>query len=143
VLGLPIRSDPRLRERHYGEFEGRTIEEIARLFPESHARYVARNPEFAARGGESTLGKHARVLACLGDLVGRHRGGRIIVVTHGGVLDSLYRYALELPYPAPRPTPLLNGSRNVFRVESGRWTLVVWGVVPPLEVPVPPLDLRA
>jgi probable phosphoglycerate mutase len=52
-----------------------------------------------------------------------------VVVTHGLVLDSLYRAAHGLDHGARRPVPLINASLNVFGFEGGGWRLELWGDV--------------
>lgn len=47
VTGLPVRRDPRLRERYYGPWQGRSLSEIAERWPAEYARW---------RGGEPVLG---------------------------------------------------------------------------------------
>jgi probable phosphoglycerate mutase len=50
-------------------------------------------------------------------------------VTHGGVLDSIYRFARALPLQAPREWPLLNASVNVVDFEAGAARIVSWADV--------------
>jgi len=42
AAGCPVVPDPRLRERHHGIFQGLTLAEAARRFPEDHAAYIGR-----------------------------------------------------------------------------------------------------
>jgi probable phosphoglycerate mutase len=48
------------------------------------------------------------------------------LVTHGGVLDSLYRAAVGLPLQAPRSWVLGNATINRLLCVGGRFTLVGW-----------------
>jgi probable phosphoglycerate mutase len=121
--------DPRLRERAFGVFEGLTAGEIQERFPEEHARFASRDPDYEVPGGESARGFAARCLGCLAEIAGRHDGEEIVVVTHGLVLDSLYRAAERLDHGERRPVPLINASLNVFGHGAGRWRLVLWGDV--------------
>jgi probable phosphoglycerate mutase len=50
-----------------------------------------------------------------------HEGVSVVVVTHGLVLDALYRTACRMSYDIPRGFPLLNCSLNTFRLEAGSW----------------------
>jgi probable phosphoglycerate mutase len=63
-------------------------------------------------------------------IVKKHPGGRIACVTHGGVLDCVYRHAHGLPLDAPRDYPLLNTSINTVAFgEDGAATVLEWADV--------------
>jgi probable phosphoglycerate mutase len=127
--GRKLVTDARLRERCFGIFEGLTAGEIERQFPQEHARFVSRDPDYEVPGGECARRFAERCLGCLSEIARRHCGEEIVVVTHGLVLDSLYRVAEGLGHGEPRPVPLINASLNFFGHGAGRWRLVLWGDV--------------
>jgi probable phosphoglycerate mutase len=127
--GRDFVTDSRLQERRFGIFEGLTAGEIEERFPEQHARFVSRDPDYEVPGGECARRFSERCLGCLSEIAGRHRGEEIVVVTHGLVLDSLYRAAQGLGLGERRPVPLINASLNFFDHGAGRWHLVLWGDV--------------
>lgn len=133
ATGRGIIVDQRLRERHFGVFEGLTGAEIERDYPHEYLRFKSRDPAFVVTGGESARQFQVRCMDCLRELAGRHAGERIVVVTHGLVLDMLYRAAHLLALEQPRPVPLLNASLNVFRYSGTRWHCDGWGDVAHLE----------
>lgn len=112
ALGLGLRTDARLRERAFGLFEGCTIEEAQAHWPAEFALWRRREPAHALPGGESYLQTRARVLQALAELVERHAGEAIAVVTHGGVLDVVYRAAHAIAWETPRSHLLPNASIN-------------------------------
>jgi len=120
-------TEPRLQERRFGIFEGLTFEEIVARYPEEHARFASRDPDYAVPGGESAHSFTQRCVGCLAEIAGRHRGHEVVVVTHGLVLDSLYRAAHGLDHGARRPVPLINASLNVFGYDGAAWRLELWG----------------
>lgn len=122
-------TDPRLQERRFGIFEGLTAAEIVARYPEEHTRFASRDPDYEVPGGESARSFTRRCLGCLAEIAERHRGAEVVVVTHGLVLDSLYRAAHGLEHGAPRPVPLINASVNLFAYGAGSWRLEVWGDV--------------
>ena len=125
--GLAVRIEPRLRERHYGSFEGRTHEELERLQTEAWRRWRRREPDFALPGGgESLRVFHTRVVAALGDLARAHPGRTVVAVTHGGVLDIAYRIATGMALEAPRGHDLLNASLNRVRWDGCGFSLLAW-----------------
>lgn len=125
---LAVRPEPRLRERHYGVFQGLTYAEAAERYPEDYARFKAREPEFAFPDqGESLAAFAARIGDALTALAERHLGEQILVVTHGGVLDIAHRLASKLPLDAPRDFPILNAALNWMAYDGTDWHLLGWG----------------
>jgi probable phosphoglycerate mutase len=127
--GHSVVVDVRLQERRFGVFEGLTAAEIIARYPDEHARFASRDADYEVPGGECARKFTLRCLGCLAEIAGRHRGAEIVVVTHGLVLDSLYRVAHQLDHGAPRPVPLINASVNRFGYGSGSWRMELWGDV--------------
>lgn len=142
--GRTIISQPRLRERTFGILEGMTNAEMAQRHPAEHARFELRDPDYTVPGGESPRQFFARSLACLEEIAAVHAGECVIVVTHGLVLDTLYRAAHNMPIEVKREAPLLNASLNTFERTAEGWTEKAWGDVEHLaEVGVTRYDFRA
>ena len=124
---LTPRFDERLRERKLGIFEGLTEAEILDRHGAEWTRFRQRNPSYVVPGGESANERTLRAFACLEEVVRRHPGEVVAVVTHGGVLDGLFRIVVGLPLDAPRRFKIVNGALNLFTHEEGTWTLETWG----------------
>jgi probable phosphoglycerate mutase len=124
-----IRREPALRERTFGVFEGLTYDEMAQRYPDEHARFSARDPDYAVPGGESPRQFFERSLACLEAIARAHEGESVVVVTHGLVLDTLHRAARNLTLQAKREAPLLNASLNTFQRSAQAWVEIAWGDV--------------
>jgi probable phosphoglycerate mutase len=133
VTGHPVLRDARLRERNLGVLQGVLRDCAHETVGEVYASYRGSDPDYVIPRGESTRQFAARVLACMGELLERHTGETVVVVSHGGVLDQVYRHALGLPISGPRAFTLGNTSVNRVEVEAGRWRLGEWGDVRHLE----------
>jgi len=131
--GLDVITDARLRERHLGIMQGLTIAEFQQKHPEEHTRFRAGDPDYALPHGESSRQRHDRNVACLNDVVQRHPGQRLLIVAHGGVLDSLFRHTLGIPIAAPRRFSLFNAAVNTFTVTHAQCRLHTWGNIHHLE----------
>jgi probable phosphoglycerate mutase len=70
--------------------------------------------------------RHERVVSCLEEIVDKHPGKIIAAVTHGGVLDSAFRYVNGIPLSAPRTFSILNASISRITILNGRWLLATW-----------------
>jgi 2,3-bisphosphoglycerate-dependent phosphoglycerate mutase len=123
---LELRIDPGLRERSFGEFEGLSFKQIEQQWPEQAAAWRHRDPDFGARGGEVLRDFRERVVAAVTRLALAHRGQSIALVTHGGVLDLLYREATRVALDAPRTWQLSNTGINRLLSNAEGLFLVGW-----------------
>lgn len=80
--GLEVRLDPRLRERSFGSWEGLTREDIAEFPPGSR------------HDGESDEAVRERMLAAVAEIAAAHPGEQVLIVSHGGALNTLWHHAL-------------------------------------------------
>lgn len=142
-LGLPLQAEPGLRERAYGDFEGRTFDEIKQDFADAYRRWRAREPDFELPGsGESLRDFHGRVERTVQSIAFRHPGQAIVLVTHGGVLDSAYRIGSGLPLTAARQFDLLNGSLNTIGWDGRDYSLDRWADVEHLSGALDDIEAR-
>jgi len=129
ATGHTIITDPRLRERHLGVFQGLSGDEIQRRFPAEYKLHRTVGPTYVIPGGESVEQQVARNIVFLNELAGKHVGETVVVVTHGGVLSGLFRHTFSIPFQAPRRFEFTNAGLNVFFYEDGNWFLQTWGDV--------------
>jgi len=127
VAGIQVVAHPGLRERRFGLFEGKTFDEIHQSWPDHAHNWRKRIPEWQPpEGGESLLQLRERVTRTMQDVAARHRGEQIVVVAHGGVLDTLYRIATGQEVNSPRTWQLPNGAINRLLWTPEGFTLVGW-----------------
>ena len=124
--GIPVVPELGLRERGFGDFEGRTFAEIEIALPDQAERWRKRDPSFAPSGGESLLQVQERVLATVNRLAKAHPGELIVMVGHGGVMDVLYRAATRLDLQAARTWLLGNTAVNRLLWTPEGLSLVGW-----------------
>ncbi|MES3011535.1 MAG: histidine phosphatase family protein [Pseudomonadota bacterium] len=125
--GLPVQGNAGLRERHLGDFQGRTVPEIEALWPDQYRAWRERRPDFApSGGGESLLQFRDRIMATVNTLARAQGQGQIAVVAHGGVMDLLYRAATGQELQTPRTWTLANAAINRLLWTPGSLTLVGW-----------------
>ena len=126
LLGLPLRRDPRLRERSLGRWEGLTRDEVGRLFPEEYADWLAGREDCQA-GSEPRRRLAERALAALADTVGE----TIVLVTHSATAIALTGRLLGLPVPAWKAIgPLANCHWSELRQDEHGWRLRAHNVGP-------------
>ena len=128
---LPVHIDIALRERCYGAFEGLMYEEISLHHPEAFALWQSRDPKARFPAGEreaETLEEfHQRSVDVITRIARQHPGQRIVILTHGGVLDCLYRAAHDLPITSPRDFAILNAAINRLQWDGQKFRVLQWG----------------
>ena len=97
--GMPLVKIEALREKGFGEWEGKTFKEMQESCPAMFKRMFSdESADFAPEGGESDRELYARVKACVDVLRRRHAaGGDILVVAHGVTLRAVITSLLGLP----------------------------------------------
>ena len=113
--GLMLHTDAAWREQAFGLLEGLDAPTIRARHPDLWAAWTRHEPEHAPPGGESYRAFFDRVWQALRALVQAHAGARVAVVTHGGVLDMVWRGAHGLPLAGPRTCPIPNTGVNRVR----------------------------
>jgi 2,3-bisphosphoglycerate-dependent phosphoglycerate mutase len=121
--------DVALREQSFGVIEGLLVADIKAQFPDEWAQWMQFDADYAFAGGESVRQFHTRVLA---------------VVTHGGVLDMIYRSAKALPLSGPRQSLIPNAGLNRVRIEGEAINILEWADIEHLSdmPPQPVYDQR-
>ncbi len=89
--------DLRLREVNFGDWEGLTYDEIKAKHPDTLADWEADIFKNAPPHGETLEGLSVRVQSMLDELREKHEDQNILIVAHGGVLQTLICLALKLP----------------------------------------------
>jgi len=94
---LPVMSLPALRELNFGEWEGKNYEGISNQWPETMGMLLTHPDEVQIPGGENfhELGK--RTGKAVEELVVKHAGETVLVVSHGGTIRSILCAALHVP----------------------------------------------
>jgi 2,3-bisphosphoglycerate-dependent phosphoglycerate mutase len=126
ACGREITLDDRFRERHFGAGEGLRYDEVDRRYPGAFNRVRETDPDYVIPGGESRRQFHARVVAGFEALAQAHAGETVVVVTHGGVLATLYRHIHAIPLDKAHAIPITNASYNALAFDGARWTVDTW-----------------
>jgi broad specificity phosphatase PhoE len=122
-LGLAIEDVPELRERNVGVLEGLNRAEILERFPE-YGQPGADVSRIKVDGFEQDAELVARVTTALRHIVATREGATSAIVTHGGVIGTVLRWALDMPRVRAGPLDIDNASLTIIDVrelnEDGR-----------------------
>lgn len=95
--GLTVETEPRLAELAFGEWEGKSYEQVKQEQPEAWQAFFDDPANNTPPGGEEMAAFFDRIDAAWDDLVERHNGKHILVVCHGAVMRAIYRRILGMP----------------------------------------------
>ncbi len=127
---MQVQTDAGLRERSYGAFEGLRYADISERYPDAYATWQAREIDArfppGANAGETLREFATRALGTVAALAMSHQMRRIAVVSHGGVLECLYRQANRIDWAAPRNFEIRNAGINRLRWHGAAFQVVQW-----------------
>ncbi len=115
-----------LREIFLGEWEGLRTDDLAQRFPEAWARWTEEPDWDLVPGGEGAALFETRVAAALDEILGRHTQGDVVVVTHGGVIQTALHRVIGRPSRGLFPFKIQNASISVIEKRDGR--MIIGGV---------------
>ncbi len=138
-LNAQVIVDSRLRERNYGDWEGKTPDEVFQEDPELLQAYRKDPTLVAPRNGETGLEVYCRTVSFLYDLLRTHSEGVLGVVAHGGTVATLLSALLGAPPSTSACFRIRNCSLTEFVIEpTGRRRLERFDDIHHLDPP--PMD---
>lgn len=84
--GLPLSFDERLKEVGFGEWEGKTPDEIKAISPNAVFAFKCDPVGNRPNGAEELADFYARVTAAFESVLAQHAGGHVLIVAHAGVI---------------------------------------------------------
>lgn len=84
-LGLSVHRFSELRERHYGEWEGKNYEEVRAEMPDVN-EWTEQNRRYNI---ETFSSMQQRGMNCLRSIIREDTSGHLVVISHGGMLNAL------------------------------------------------------
>jgi 2,3-bisphosphoglycerate-dependent phosphoglycerate mutase len=122
-----------LRERHLGALQGLTMADAPRIEPELWKSHIKRNLDEELRGGESINQFSGRIREVLDQIREQHIGKTILIVSHGGVLDMMYRLASKQSLDSEKVVVVPNASLNWISHDGESWKVDSWADTNHLE----------
>lgn len=123
---LPITTLPGLRERNYGILEGKhwsILQEYNVLREEN----LAIELDQATHQAESLQVFHDRIKTTLQALAEQHQNETLLLISHGGAIDMMWRAANRVAPDAPRQFTQRNTAINRLQISSDRqWSVISW-----------------
>jgi alpha-ribazole phosphatase/probable phosphoglycerate mutase len=95
--GLPLEIDDRLKEIGFGEWQGKTREEITEYDPGVLQRFYRDPTTYRPDGAEGLAEFRSRIVAAVNDILNRHAGKHILVICHAGTIRMVMGHILGIP----------------------------------------------
>ena len=126
MFGVNAVSDEALRERHLGALQGLTTADALALKPKLWEIHLSRDLGHSLEGGESIQEFARRVHSALEKIRLQNYGKTILLVSHGGTLDMMYRLASSQALEAARAVNVPNASLNWISHDGSSWSVDRW-----------------
>jgi probable phosphoglycerate mutase len=132
-FGVTAIINQQLRERHLGALQGLTTEEGPQLKPDLWAIHLNRDLDHTLEGGESIKQFANRIHTALENIRLQHAGKTILLVSHGGALDMMYRLASKQSLESEKAVAVPNASLNWISHDGYSWQVDKWADTSHLE----------
>ena len=126
-----------LSERKFGILEGFKPKEVNADLEKKIILKKTINPTYRPKKGESLNDLHSRILEFLNLLNCLSNTLSVLCVTHGGVLDLIYRIATNKPLYTARTWVIPNTAINIFDYSNNHLSLISWADTNHLKKPSP------
>lgn len=93
----PVYIDERLVELGFGDWEGRTAEELMEEDPDRLMRFWRDPMNNTPPGAETLMAFRERIIAAWDDILEQHAGKHLLVVGHAGQMRMVIRHVLDMP----------------------------------------------
>ncbi len=122
--GLEVRTDPRLRECEFGEWEGLTVAQIRERYAEIYRRYQVDSVNQRAPRGERLESLVERTGEAIEEIARRHPDDTVVIAGHGGTVHAAICHMLRASLYTFRKIRIDNCSVTTFSLDrDGCWLL--------------------
>jgi broad specificity phosphatase PhoE len=124
-LGLPVQPLPGIIDINYGDWQGLSHAEVAKVYPDLYQRWLEKPHRVKFPSGESLRQVRLRGMAALKEVAARHDDRAILLVAHQVVNKVLVCAMLGLDNSHFWRIRQDNGCINVFEHQDGIFTTVL------------------
>ncbi len=125
ATGLPVQTMAALLDFSYGDWEGKSPEEVASAYPELYRLWVTRPDRVAIPGGESLRHLRLRLAAAVEEAAQKHHSETVVMVSHRMACKVLACYLLGLPNSHLWRIELDTASMSLFEKRDTGWTTLL------------------
>ena len=115
---IEVIREPRFIEIDFGEWEGRTANELAQEDARQVQRFLADPLNNTPRGAETLYEFEARIIGAWNDVLQQHAGRHVLLVGHAGMMRMIMRHVLDMPLERMFRIQVANAAITRIRVEG-------------------------
>lgn len=115
-----IKRDGRINEMNLGVFEGKNYEQLQKQYPKELKLWSKHWKGYAPPKGESYSELYKRVESFMNEIKNKHYKN-LLIVTHSGVIRSVYCYILNGILDSFWKFSSKNGDISLIKYEYGNW----------------------
>ena len=130
---LKVVIDKALNEMDWGEWEGKSFEQIQKKYPKQFASRLLDKYNFAPKGGESPADLKKRLTPFLKKIVKKHEGKTVLIVGHGGVNRVLMGILMGWDDQKITDVFTKNTAVNILHVKEGKSRMHLFNCTKHLE----------
>ncbi len=119
--GLEVRPHPGLTDLDYGDWQGKSLSEVKRLYPELYRQWETAPHTVVFPNGEGLGAVRDRALAVASEVVSRHPGETVLLAAHRVVNKVLIAALLGLDNSHFWEIGQDTAALNEFVYRDGRW----------------------
>ena len=114
---IEVIDEPRFIEIGFGEWEGRTANELNQKDPYKVQRFLTDPLNNTPPGAETLYEFEARIIEAWNDVLLQHAGQHLLLVGHAGMMRMIMRHVLEMPLERMFRIQVANAAITRIRVE--------------------------
>lgn len=115
---IPLFKDERLKETNFGDFEGKTFEELSKEYPKECELWLKDWKSFRPPSGETYMELYGRVSNFMDELK-EMKYNNVLIVTHSGVIKAILCYVMDGNMDLFWKFACSNGDRVLIKYEYG------------------------
>lgn len=119
----PLIEEPRLIERNFGEWEGLRMEEVEREQPEKWRQWIEAPTRCEIPKCETLESVLERSLVCAEQIIKRHSGKNVVIVSHANPVKLLLMYYTGIPLDKIHSIRTDNCSYSELHLHKGAMVL--------------------
>lgn len=124
--GLPVQTDPRLREWDCGALDGVPADVFRKKLQEHNGPLSLFRPE----GGETLVEVQQRAAEVLSLLTAAYQGQTVLVCSHGDFMRALMSLLHQITIEQASEIFFENASCSILELQAGRWNLIELNQLP-------------
>ncbi len=127
-IKMEVIAVPELREWNLGHLEKRKLSDLKAEYPEIIKSFQHDlEGDVLVPGGESCFQFRERVASFLDWIVQKHRGKKLLLVTHGGTMRCIFHHLIgNVAVSNLLPAQSNGGYSRIYYRASGEWQLDTW-----------------